>query len=518
MGAAPKSLRPTSTDGNPFQDSPPVGDFFAPFFTVEFTNYEKDKAKTADGKDGAATARLTTSGKESSYKFTNVPKLRSFATSLEIVHKGGAASFATLRLEPPYEDAIEICESRAVQKDAIMSCYWGYLPSHSGMKAVVSRMHHFIVDQPSIEASGADVSITIRSVDTYSSSATRREDRTIYPRNLAAKPKGKGGTKFAGGTRKGVDDSSQRTAFPTDLDVIRHLAKKNDLKVNADWAKYSTLTKKRPLNKDEPDVLEQNTQDWVFFKEVCKNNRCDFLLLGTTLYIVDTNYIKVQKAVYRLVMMQQPQDGLDIPLLSFSANSMKNMFTPAAATEVQRLSGDPDSGDVFALAYDPTVADDHEFLGERTEAGRALAQGRTVQFGDRTRLIPDPRFTPTETGRHVSVPHGKADKDESVKWISRSAVLIANTEARATVPGVPTIVPWTIVQVLAGFPTTFDGPYMIKQVTHRLDSSGYEVELELIRDMSSKYGLRPKTGGNDPPVRKGGGREAAPRDQDGKPK
>lgn len=518
MGDSNQAERPR----NPFSSAPPVGDFYAPFFTVEFTNPEEQSSKKtgADGQTGGKPGGIiSSSAGETRYNFTDNPemsRLRSFASSLEVTSVGGAACTATLVLEPPYYEAIHICEARAVQQKAIMSCQWGYLPGGPGAKAIVSRWHHFVLQKPpTLSVSGTDVSITIVGIDAFSNVAMKRESRTVYIRSKGsetkkaehAKTEHKGTRKGTRNVPDGKDDHTQGGTFSTDLKILEHLAKKPGMTVNT-----SLVPKSSMLFKDRTKPAEQDKPDWAFFLELCVRNKCDFYTEGGVIYLVDTNTVKVQQTSYRLLLMRQPETDRDIPMQEFSTDALANMFTPAAAAEVRRLSADPDSGIVVDLTIDPAERDDQQFAGKLTAAGLAVAAGKSAKLSDDTTLIPNPAFSATETGKHVTSPHGYEGGDEQAAMLARSSALLANMDARATVPGVPSLIPWMLVEVLAGFPTTFDGPFMVKKVTHRLGTDGYSMELELHRDTTSAStegsGSRPSTGGNTPPAQESGAGEA----------
>jgi len=538
---------------NPFSSAPPVGDFFAPFFTVEFTNHEKQ-------------GKVQGSGGETLYKFSDGPQLRSFASSLEVVNVGDGMCTATLTLEPPYYEAVHIVEAKVIRRNSIMSCQWGYLPGGSGSKAIVSRVHHFtLTDTPRVDVAGTDVSITIVGVDTFSNAAMQREDRTAYARNKSAYDKkqeateaktehkgtrgsgsatggsatgggnGATGATDAGATTVGAvgadgaeagggsaakDHHMQEGVFETDLKILEHLVAKVGMTVNTSLVPASSqLLKERPLEGEE-DVLEQDKLDWAFFIALCKSNGCNFFTEGGVVYLVDTNYMKVQQTSYRLLLMQQPETDRDIPMLAFSTNALENLFSTPEAVEVRGVSVDMDSGTVVDLTIDPAATDTQEFLGKLTNAGRQLASGREIKLSDDTSLIPAPGFSATETGRHVPIPHGQENRDKHVEQLTREGAFAVNTDAQATIPGVPSLIPLMLVEVSAGFPTTFDGPYIAMKATHRIGTDGYDMELALQRDTTSASaegaGTRPATGGNTPDQQSSGAEGVGSVDADGK--
>lgn len=504
-------------EGSPLEDAPPVGDFFAPFFTVHFIT-KKPGTKTVD-QDGKELATAT-GGESETYKVDHT--MRNYATSLEIVSTGNGANVATLTMEPPFYDAVDIIESQRIQRDSVMVCQWGWLPAAPGAKKITSAQHFFIVMKPSVEMSGSDITITITGVDLLVNSATKRETRTGYPRTEAAFGEAQA-AKYAqvefAGTRGGINDQVEKTVFPTDLSILEHLAKKNgNLEVKPTLVPpNSSLFKTRPLNDSEPLVLEQNELDWDFFKGLCRKNKCDFFTLGNKVFLGDRDVVDWQKSAYRLIMYQQPRDGHDIVMLNFSTSAKADLFQSPESVEVRQVSVDPDTGVSHDTAHDPAKMKDKVSLGKKTLAGRDIADGKPEVVGQ-TEIIPKPKMEENQTC-HVSVPHNKTNRDEHVASLPRAAAFVANMNASATIPGVPTLLPLMIVQVSAGFPKTFDGPYRVMKATHRL-GDGYEMELELLRDTSSVdpagYGVEPVTP-SDPPMDEGGGEVVGSTDENGKP-
>lgn len=506
---------------NPFSSSPPVGDFYAPFFTVEFTNYKEDKGS------------VKASAGETLYKFEDAPQLRSFATSLEIANNNGVCT-ATLVLEPPYYEAIHIVEAQVVQRDSIMSCQWGYLPGGPGAKAIVSRMHHFTLTKtPAMSVSGTDVTVTIMGIDAFSNAAMRREDRTAYARNKsaynkllkAAKAKTEhSGTRKSGGGADAEDHHMQKGLFENDLKILEHLVAKVGMTINTSLVpKGARLLQNRPLDGETEDILEQNELDWTFFLKLCAENTCGFFTEGGVVYVVDEDFVTVQQTSYRLLLMRQPETDRDIPMLEFSVNDvLEELFSSPEGAEIRGVSGDLDTGTVTDLTLDPAKMSAKEFLGKKTNAGReGLASGRSIKLSDGITLIPNPAFTASETGRHMPVPHDKTNREESVAQEARRGALVANTKATATIPGVPSLIPHMLVEVAAGFPLTFDGPYKVMQATHRIGGDGYSTQLELLRDTTSSSaegeGETPATGGNTPDAQSSGTEGVPSVGPDGKP-
>jgi hypothetical protein len=505
----------------------PVGDFYNPFFNVSFLSLEPadDAGTLATGDDAKEITvsvdqvgqlqRVTQSqGDNWGVSYLENPelaRLRSYATKLEIRDEGGGASFATLTLEPPFADAIEIVDSRLVQWNTVMVIEWGYLGGDGGDR--VSSKRYYQTQQPSLQMSSLDTTITIVGVDLFGYSAMKRETRTIF----------------------------EREQFKTDLDILQKFAVKQSMslstlhlpddsplradksgagkpaseqqqKEGATSDRFKLGAQAAPTAGEEkadssmPTAVEQNESDWTFFSKIVHENRAEFFTVGTVICIVDLNYARTNGYAYRLLFFSQPEKDTDIPLLSFSTKALESLFFKPASKELRAVYGDPDTGETVVRAYDPQKMPDVEFDGKRTAAGKAEADGKTVRIDSRTQVIPNPAYQSNETGKVMSLPGGKTNRDEAAKAVVRAAAETANTDAEATIPGVPYIVPMMLVNVV-GVGKTFGGNYLVTKVTHMLGSEGYECQLNLIRNAitgdEKGKGSEPVSGGNTPKPKSG---------------
>jgi len=501
---------------DPFKGQPKVGDFFAPFFTVRFLaatstpalqagpfGAAANKANAVLGAIADVTAEIVVSSGDTKIRFSEdkrTSQFRSTMTRLTVTNQGGGANFAEVVIEPPFEEAKNIIDNQLIQWNSVMVIEWGWV-SNGSKDSIISDRHYFVIQQPKLEMHGTDVTITIVGVDMFAYSSTKREDRRSWP----------------------------RSQYPTDALILAEIAKKNNFKLNFSLAPYPTLRaplgisvplissptstvlihRTHPIDDKEPTVVEQNEKSWVFFARLCDMNNCSFFTIGDTVYIVDQNIAKVQETSYRLIFFQQPNGPRDVPMMSFSTQALPQLFFPAESKEIKYSHHDIDQNRVVTISIDPTQMPDQVALGQRTAAGKGEADGRTVQVAAGVQTVPNPAYTSTETGKHFSVPNQQSSRDEMAKRVARNAMIVANTNAECTVPGVPHMVPQQLVRV-EGVSKTFSGVYMILKVVHRLDPSGYETDLTLIRDSSTGdkatgKGERPTTGGSDPEQADGAG-------------
>lgn len=512
-------------ESSPFEGTDRVGDFFAPFFTVRFLTTTTQQGTEVDAETGAETtkeiqesATVTVSAGDTEIVFAEDDRtktFRSYATKLTLTNKGGGATMVELVLEPPFEDALFITENRLLQFNSLMVIEWGW-SSDSRQNAIISDKHVFVILQPKLDMKGTEISITITGIDLFSYSSTKRETRTVFNRT---KP------------------SEDGTTYTSDYMILDSIAKKNNMRLNTSLAPIVSVTttpgpfgaplvkvtptdlpihQKKPKDKDDATSIEQYEKDYQFFSRICEMNRCDFFVIGDTIFIVDQNIARVQKIAYRLVFWNQPQEANDIPVLSFSTQSIPALFFPAESKEVTHKTVDEDSQTTNSRKIDPQTASNFEAMGPRGAGGKAEADGRTIRISEDISVIPNPAFKTNETGKMVSTPGGKANDQEHVERLARDANSLCNTNAEATIPGVPNIVPMQVVRV-EGVGKVFSGAYIVTQVVHRLTTDGYECDLSLIRESSTGdeaagKGVRPVTGGNDPSERSPGGQGVEPDD------
>jgi hypothetical protein len=486
---------------NPFSGKEGVGDFFAPFFRVRFLTpnpntldaYGPDGELAAVSESSTVGAEILSSNGQTDITFSegdSVGQLRSSATTLTISNVGGGASFATLVLEPTYEDALAIIEHRLLQYDSIMVIEWGWLGQGSslfgaGGDQITSDPHYFVIQQPSLSINNLDVSIEIVGADLFGYASTQRTSTRLWDRNF-----------FDYKTDLGILENLVR---PSGLTIDTSLTNSPPVAGGAGGAGLGDLGlgqldevsagnvtgifTEHPIE-GQPEVLEQNEKDWIFFNTICASNNCSFFTIGSTIFLADMNVVKTRQSSYRLLMYQQPTDDRDIPILNYQSNAQPFLFQPAESRETCVNHVNPDTNKVECIKTDPGTSDDFQFLGLKTASGKSKSDGVSVSVSSSDSVTPDPKFTDEQTGKVYSVPYYLVNKLEVAKQPARDGVMFGNTDANITIPGVPSIVPMMIVEV-QGVGRTFNGPFIVMKTTHRLDTSGYETDLELVRDTST---------------------------------
>ena len=491
---------------NPFGGPPlETGDFFAPFYKVEFITartilgkrvVNNEEVVTGGSIFGAITAAINTAlNSQINVSLSDESEmLRAFATSLTIRVPGEGVSTCTLVLEPPYEDAMRIVDDATIQYDSVMKIEWGWLPAAEGQEGKSSGPHYYVLQPPAMTIDRGDVQITLTGVEILAHNYATREGRRTW----------------------------SREQYPDDLLIIRALLEPlgitpdvtlvpDQVERNGETVSHPLIARKgttetKPVEGTEGRQLvrmvvgevEQNERTWTFFNRLIRSNNCDYFMSGNKCYIVDRNAAKIQKPSYRLVHYQQITSALDIPMFTWATNVNPDLFiVPAEARGIRYASFDPDSGDTRLATFDPAASSLEEFIGERTRSGRGGPDGITLRIGD-IQLTPNLAMADDEQGRHSSQPDALVNGDERARQGARRASVVANTEASTTIPGMPRLFPWMVVRV-EGVGTVFSGNYLISEVTHNLvPGDGFSTDLKLIRDTSTGdsqdgRGQRPQT-------------------------
>lgn len=551
---------PAPNLGGPFATGP-VGDFFAPFFTIQFLTYTQEDFRELQGEQkkltkaqaissfGAKTftnselaARIAgpnagnqaidvSADETGMVVFTNeargrsvrtsesdlMSQLRNYVTSLEVSCPAETICTAIITIEPPYFAALEIIDNQKVSMFSIMVIEYGYLNAGNG-EQIKSGKHFFMVQKPELEMSGTDVTIKLTGTDLFGATACRKVDRRDWPRIVYSTDL-KILQQIAFETHMQVNVDlvpetlfQQKTGAPvTKAQAIASFGAKSFTKADlvARLAALSVNEVVHPLYANKLEVsltgisetLHQDQKNWVFFIQLVRANNCSYYIAGNTIYLVDLNTAVVQAPLFTLRYFQQPRGPRDIPMLTFSANALTDLFIPPAAAGIRNASASPDEGVARFEHFDPSISAIAEHIGGRTASGTRLQNGKVLVIDDNITIRPLPVFSPTQVGEYLALPHGQQNRQEAGRTPARRGSLVGNTAASCTIPGTPHITPMMVVR-LAGVGRVFGGCYLVKTTKHRLGTDGYETELELIRDSSTGdpvvgTGVTPATGANN---------------------
>ena len=461
---------------NPYVGKMRLGDVFAPFYSARFLVLREVVRKVVQA-DGSAKEEpdgrvVVTEPQDEQVEIL----LRNYVTSISIKMMGSAATFCEVILQPPFEDALRIIDNQLLDKTTLVAVSWGWISNNQD--AISSREHVFRITQPKLSMSGMDATITLSGTDIWLGAAETTTNRPW-----------------------------SRITYATDIHIINELVAPYKLLVSVALTEPTSLIRQAKTSPSDPPVIEQNESDWTFLARLCDMNNATFFVHGNVMEIIDKNVSRTKKPFCRFVFFNQPQKADDVPMFGYSVNANANLFFPPASKEVVVHYHDPNTGDQQTV-IDPSQMPDQRFLGERTAAGPGTMDGRTLRISDTVEVIPRPLLhldNPSgghggrRTGSRFSVPAQGTNRDEHAKLVARDAILIANTDMECSIPGVPGLVPMQNVQV-DGVPKVFSGLYFVKQIVHKLDTSGYECDVSLFRDTSTGdktegSGTKPATGG-----------------------
>lgn len=471
----------------------PVGDFFAPFFTIEVASATKETITKVD----------ETTGAESEEEFVDRKRslvFRDFVASIEITVKSGTAEMR-LSLQPPLDEALAMLERNDLRHGSIYLVEWGWT-GQDGITSTSGKQIFTSTKPPTFEIQGTDVSISVEAISTLYYAANNRETirtwkRWQHPRDIdilkeIAKKYSYDLDLTLTFTEATVNDELQARS---EASVSRHAlvhatyAERQRARANG----VTPLYIPRPFFKDGPETLDQNLSDWVFFSSIIRDNNCDYYTKGNTIVIVDNNVVmRGPNVPYNLLFMIQPKTDRDIPIINLSTQVLPGTF-PREAYEATQQHADHDTGEVVTEQHDPAEMRDLVSMGDRTFAGKAFFSGLNISVGGFS-LVPFPSFEkrpsdgstePWETGKRYATPSAEPHRENKVAQTAREAAAYINQNMSVTIPGKPDLYPYTLVEV-TGRLGNFAGVYVVTSVTHRLDSSGYECELALLRNSAVK--------------------------------
>ena len=483
--------------GLPFEGKQGVGDFFAPFYRVRFITPSPNIRDTYDvngeligTSQGTERAEFVTTDGASEVRFEdgNIGFLRNFVTSLEVTDQGGdgtsggGASVATLRLEPPWEDALYILEHKLIQYGSVMVIEFGWLANEGGAEKITSDPHYFIIQTPSLSVENTDISIEIVGSDIFGYASTQRTTSRTWVREPSFKTDLKVLEKIVLPMKLTIDTSLTNEPPPGTKGLNVEGAGIGVLLV-APPANITKIHRDHPIGK-EPAILEQKETDWSFFKSLCSANNCAFFTIGKTIFLADMNVVRTRKVSYTLILFGEPKGDKDVPIINISFNVMDQIFQPATARSTRAISVDPDTNKAKNEDVDPATSADFNFFGTKTVAGKGSSNGLTIKIDEKNSFTPDPEFQDNQEGKVWSMPFSLMNKKEAVTQPARGGTLVGADSATVTVPGMPTIVPMMVVEI-RGAPASFNGPYWVISAKHMLNTDGYETELSLTRDTST---------------------------------
>ena len=489
--SSPSSRRAT------LPDNPDVGDFFAPFFDVTFYKNSEEtpdqlELNSGDPLDtpvfGSSTLRMRSSnGKIQEFsQVADLSDLHNYRVSLSIDVMAAAAYQAVLLLQPPYEDAIKLIDAEVLTWGTLMEIQWGYL-NIGGGDPILSDLAVFHITEPSVSL-GDQVTIKITGIDMLTAIGQTTDRRCSWPRTRTAITPvivTSGALDARVVTNK--SEIKKERVFATDLAVLEELASKMGLVIDPSQIPVDhTLLTPKP-----GEGLVQATDDLTFFQRVCAMNDLSYRVDGNRVVLLDQGTEDLKNPLYSLLWYRQPIKKTDIPMISFESNSIASLFGAQGAKGFLSTSHNLDDDRVDAQEHSPADAGNQpgnqQYISMLSKLRTNTALGVTLVFtasGPINPLPADPEHGICSSGKIWSIPDERPNAYNERINRARENSRQANTTANVVIPGHPSILPMTIVNVV-GVGEKFGGTYRVMRVAHNLSVSGYTTRLNLLRSTIS---------------------------------
>jgi len=454
-----KNLADSQENANPRisrQQSGP-NDYYAPFFDIVIYSAQSDQSEEALLADGvvsvhearknpvagASTVRFTT--KAGDTVFSPDPKadgLRNFRSHLTVLAVAAGVYKATLTLQPPYEDALSIMNNQAIRLGSVMELQWGYMSTGGGNdEPLLSDKGFFTIVDPTVSF-GKTTTIQITGYDLLSNKLSGVDGRKVWP----------------------------RSKYKADIDIVRELADKFRWKVSVDFLRKDKSSIMRPPKGTQPKDLTQTESNFNFLRSVLRKNNASYVTDGDTMILFDIAARATEPPKYTFAWYRQPTEETDLPLISFTGNSIIALFQSIGSRGIYSVEHDTDDNSVKVFRSEDSAGSeaDHPKIGVQTS---------TIE------VVPYVDIAETEDGSAgliLTRPTNEAQANENYAEDADTKLQRnSNYNAEAVIPGHPKILPLENIRADKAL-GTFAGVYRVMQVTHEV-GQGYLTKLKLLR-------------------------------------
>jgi hypothetical protein len=470
-----------------YKDPSPVGDQFGPFFSVELISVAEEQMHAAAAQEvgaavagaaaaatggvafGTTTGGLSSDGAVNNIETTNLSEMKELAkripASLTAESRAGHPYKITLTLTPEYEDGRELLDSRFITYAMLGKAKGGYITSDGRQN--ITGPHSFRVLE-TVAKFEQDISITLMGYDVVYDVGLRNTTGEVWKRSIAT--------------------------YKTDFGIIKELVERNqdytmDPTAEADLGKINTT-----ILDDQDEDLEQHITDWALISQLLRKHGLTFVIKDDVVRIYDpSNPPEALVSPYVFKWRTPPTGEMDILVNRFHGNYLPSMFLPPEGHGLLSLVYDPETGKVEGKKVDASDVDSVQFKDkdvaitekDRTNAARIHSGWKGLdEEGNPIVIQPPPKDK--DIGKKASVPPGpkSGDVDGRIKNIIKEAEFFSHPIVKLNCQGVPDIFPGLIVK-LVGATKAFDGRYSVLGVKHIVSDSGYDMDVELIRNYGS---------------------------------
>lgn len=452
-----------------------VGDFFGPFFRVQFLAATREAGQQLNGdatfseQKSLVPASTTREGDE---KLTDIFELDSrllpkVGASLKMESNAGSPLKFTLTLTPTYEDGMRILNNRLLTFGTLVRVQWGYT-SWAAHNNILSDVFVFRNNYPEADF-GDDIRIVLSGHDLVSS---------VGMRNM---------------TRKQWDFGT----YTNDCKIVEELVKPTGMSLKLDdvppESSFLTGSNRKPNQK----AVGQVTNDWSFIRSLVAAHSLSCDVTGDQLRIYSLyNFSKaIKEPAYRFLWRKAPVTNKDIPVSKVKGNLQPYLFLPPQGRGLVDFTFNPDTMETTAKEIDGTNVDPTDSpLGDKPADGSpdgtpptTLASslgdtGEAVITEEGVSYVPRPRREPGSgaMGAAVSQPIDSHNREEKVNQIVRKAQALSHPKVGISALGVVDVWPGVLCR-LEGTSLLFDGSYTVLKASHSISNGGYDMELELMR-------------------------------------
>lgn len=500
----------------PEQQNRPVGDFFAPYFSIRLFNLKTEPTATGLSEEAiqaGAAGGLTQAGSrfdrfnaaynllgvvasaggsitsasgitfsEAAQDVANIGRdmlidrhLPQVAASLTAESKSGSPFRVQLTLTPEYEDALIIMNSRLITFATIAEVEWGYSTPGPDGQRLGTRKHYVRNVYPKVTF-GENISIVIEGHDFGYEFARRNISRKCW-------------------TLSDVNNY---------YDIIKTIIERNKPYVlepadGFEAAAYEPAVAESGIfdTIDEGGVMQVGN-DWQFVNMLLRRFNLTFYIEGNTFYVyslVDPGPNR-QNLAYTFRWRQQLTGAKDIPVYNATCNILNSFFNPPAARGLVNVTQDPETGEFKAELATPRDAS-HSAPDEKATTGGDASSpiGSIISGSSAATFNFNPEYQAvtitaeaaaekTDAGDVVTTPPRRSSDtstiDSRALTLVKEAGVFSAPRIKLKCPGVPDMFPNKIVK-LVGFTDIFDGLYMVLNVKHMVTSGGYDMDVEVIR-------------------------------------
>ena len=454
----------------------PVGDLFAPFFTVSFPTTRANPGSVKPFADSltpfSQISLLNPPGLHvvGGPGDSNLDKLLlKINASLTAESSAGSPYHFTLTMTPEYDDALRIIESKILGYATIAVVQWGYVTSDGS--TIVTKKHSFRNILPKIKF-GEHITIVVEGFDSISSVATRR---TI----------------------------NKEWKTESIFEIIEAIVKRvNPFTISRETAQQN-VDPKHALFEKPKQSIQQNHTDWAFILYLIRRVALSFIIREDELVIFDParpeakNLVTAYEFRWRL-----PLTGANhIPVYSIDANYLNYMFQPPAGRGLKALcynaetgawtANDIDSRDIDGeVPTDSSSSDDANapsFFRKPTDP--PVAPPPTNEAGEGLTQDPEVSVDSEEVGTKLSCPspNPSGGIPGIAKAIVKEAEIFGSPIVKLRAPGVVDMFPGLVVQ-LKGATSIFDAHYIVLTVKHTISNSGYDMDVTMYRRKTPRPG------------------------------